>query len=135
MADLRVRTIDETEIPTVLGDDIEFEGTVEFTEPLLVKGTLSGEVRSASELFIAPQAYLKANVAASRISVKGQVTGDLVASERIELFAGATIQGNITTPDLIVQSGGVLQGSCTMVQLTTEESGAPAGEAPKDEQP
>ncbi len=135
MADLRVRTIDETEIPTVLAEDIEFEGTVEFTEPLLVKGKLSGELRSASELFIAPAARLDANVAASRISVKGQINGDLIASERIELFAGATIRGNITTPDLIIQSGGILQGSCTMVQPASEESGTPEGEAPEDEQP
>ncbi len=125
MAELRVRTIDESELTTVLAEDFEFDGTVEFIDPLLVKGKLAGEVRSQSEFYISASAQLQANVAASRISVKGRVTGDLVATERIELFDGATITGNITTPDLIVQSGGVLQGTCTM--LPSEAAGDVSG--------
>ena len=122
MAELRVRTIDESELDTVLAEDIEFEGTIEFSEPLLVKGTVSGEVRSRSNLFVAESARVNANINAANVTVKGSVRGDIHAADRIELFAGASIEGNIDTPDLIVQSGSRLTGRCTMNGSQAESS-------------
>lgn len=114
MAELRVRTIDESELETVLAEDLEFDGTIEFAEPLLVKGRLSGEVHAEADLYIAASAVLDADIVAARVSVKGTVSGDITASERIELFSGASIGGNIRTPDLIVQSGSHFTGTCRM---------------------
>ncbi len=114
MAELRVRTIDESELDTVLAEDIDFEGTIEFAEPLLVKGSVRGEIRSKSDLYIAESAHVEANVHAGRVTVKGAVQGDVDASNRIELFSGASIVGNVRTPDLIVQSGSRLSGRCEM---------------------
>lgn len=124
MAELRVRTIDESELETVLAEDLEFEGTIEFADPLLVKGRLSGEVHAQADLYIAASAVLDADVEAARVSVKGTVRGDITASERIELFSGASIEGNIVTPDLIVQSGSHFTGTCRM--------GVAAGALPAD---
>lgn len=114
MAELRVRTIDESELDTVLAPDIDFHGEAFFDKPLLVKGTLKGVVRSDSDLYIADGATVHADVHARRVSIKGMVEGNVNASERIELFSGAGIVGNIECPDLIVQSGSKLNGSCTM---------------------
>lgn len=114
MAELRVRTIDESELETVLAEDLEFEGTIEYGEPLLVKGKLSGEVRTQSDLYISTSAVLDADVHATRVSVRGTVRGDIHAMERIELFSGGSIGGNIRTPDLIMQSGSHFTGTCTM---------------------
>ncbi len=114
MAELRVRTIDESELETVLAPDIEFEGTIEFSQPVLVKGSVKGEIRTGSDLFIADTAQVHADISAARVSVKGNVAGDIEASERIELFSGASITGNISSPDLIIQSGSRLNGRCSM---------------------
>jgi len=84
MAELRVRTIDESELDTVLADDFDFEGTIEFSEPLLIKGVVKGEVRSHSDLFIAESAHVEANVRASRVTVKGTIRGDVDATDRID---------------------------------------------------
>ncbi len=114
MAELRVRTIDESELDTVLAHDIEFEGTIEFSQPLLVKGSVSGAIKTESDLYVSDTAEIAANISAARVSVKGTVRGDIDATERIELFSGATIVGNITSPDLIIQSGSHFTGKCAM---------------------
>jgi cytoskeletal protein CcmA (bactofilin family) len=126
MADLRIKTIDESDLDTVLAEDIEFEGTIEFSDPLLIKGSAKGEIRSESDLFIAGSATVAADVHARRITVKGSVEGDVDASERVELFSGATIRGNVKTPDLIVQSGSRLSGRCEMPDQPGPENGTPA---------
>lgn len=114
MADLRVRTIDESELDTILAADVEFEGDVEFDRPLLVKGTVRGTITSPSDLYVSEGASIEANVTARRVSVKGAVVGDVTASNRIELFSDASLHGNIRTPDLIIQSGSHFTGSCNM---------------------
>lgn len=114
MANLRVRTIDESELDTVLAEDFSFDGTVEFDEPLVVKGHISGELKTESDLFVAENATVEANIRARRISLKGTVRGDVTALERIEIFTGATLQGNIETPDVIIQSGSHFTGRCVM---------------------
>ena len=114
MADLRVRRIDESDLDSVLAEDFEFEGEIHFQSPLLVKGHVSGQITSKSDLFVSEDAVVDASVSARRVSVKGTVSGDVSASERIELFASSRLEGNIATPDLIVQSGCRLNGKCSM---------------------
>lgn len=122
MAELRIRSIDESTLQTVLAEDIDFDGEIRFSEPLLVKGQIKGTVISDTDLYVNADAVVAARIEARKVSVKGEVNGDIVASERLELFSTARMHGNVTTPDLIVQSGCQLNGTCTM------ESTRPDGE-------
>jgi cytoskeletal protein CcmA (bactofilin family) len=129
MANLRVKTIDEADIDTVLAEDIEFEGELVFHDPLLIKGFFNGEIRSSGDLFINESARVEAKIEAQTVSVKGRVTGDVQAHTRLELFETARITGNIRTPDLYVQSGCLINGTCKMGPA--DESAEP-GEAGND---
>lgn len=114
MSDLRIRAIDESTLQTVLAEDVDFDGELRFSEPLLIKGTVKGTVISDTDLYINPDATVAATISARKVSVKGSVVGDIHADGRLELFASARVEGNVTTPDLIMQSGCRLNGSCTM---------------------
>ena len=114
MAELRVRTIDESELDTVLGADMAFDGELEVETPVLVKGQLEGTIRSSSDVYIAEGADIRADLYAERASIRGLVRGNVVAAVRVELFPGARIHGDVATPDLIVQSGGRITGHCDM---------------------
>jgi len=129
---MRIRSIDESTLQTVLAEDIDFDGEIHFSEPLLIKGTVKGKVISNTDLYINAGAVVAARVEARKVSVKGEVRGDIHANDRLELFASARVDGNVHTPDLIVQSGCRLNGSCTMG--VTNDGGAPEeGGAPKEE--
>lgn len=121
MSDLRIKAIDESTLQTVLAEDIEFEGELSFTEPLLIKGTVKGTVVSDTDLYVNESATVAATVTARKVSVKGVVNGDVHAHSRLELFASGRVNGNVTTPDLIVQSGSLLNGTCTMADKKPEK--------------
>ena len=127
MADLRIRSIDESTLQTVLAEDIDFDGELRFTEPLLIKGTVKGTVISDTDLYINSEATVAATITARKVSVKGRVIGDSHARGRLELFASARVQGNVSTPDLIVQSGSLLIGSCNMYDGDEEADGSRDG--------
>ncbi len=114
MSDLRIRTIDEGNLETVIADDVEFEGEMNLTDPILIKGQVSGSVNSGSNVYIGEQARMDTQIDAPLVSIKGSVSGDVRARDRLELFKSGSLNGKVTTPDLIVQSGALFNGTCEM---------------------
>jgi len=48
------------------------------------------------------------------IVVAGKVSGDITASQRIEIRPSAKVVGNLTAPVLVVHEGAVFEGHCAM---------------------
>ena len=114
MAELRLKMIDEADIDTIFADDVEFEGELAFQEPVLVKGVLKGQLESSADVYISEQASVEAEVTAEVVSVKGRLNGDIFARRKLELFSTGRVGGTLRTPDLIVQSGALFNGTCRM---------------------
>ncbi|MDD5067502.1 MAG: polymer-forming cytoskeletal protein [bacterium] len=124
---------EEQDIKTVLADDIEFNGNLRFSTSLKVKGKFEGEIDATGHLFIGKDADVKANIKARNISVYGRIKGNVEAFERLELFSGAELIGDIKTPDFIIQSGCVFNGNCIMVSKDKSSgNGEPSKEHHKE---
>jgi len=106
--------IDETSITTVLADDLHITGTITFKSSLMIKGSLDGEIVSEGLLIVGPTAKVKAKVTTRNLVSHGEIQGDVTASEQVVLKGTAVHTGNITTPDIIVESGSIFNGSIAM---------------------
>ena len=114
MSDYQFYAVDENEIDTVLAEDFDFKGTLNFDKSLMIKGRLSGDVNATGDLYIDEGAVVEARVKANIVSLKGTVKGDILADTRVELFASASVDGDITAPDIVMESGCSFNGICTM---------------------
>jgi cytoskeletal protein CcmA (bactofilin family) len=114
MRDVRINQVDENEIDTILAEDIDFSGVLTFKKPLMIKGSFKGEIKASSDLYIGEKAIVKAKIEANRVSNKGRIEGDVVAHSRVEFFAGATMEGDLLTPDMVMESGCKYNGKCAM---------------------
>ena len=114
MSDLRIHNIDESSFETVIAEDVQFEGEMMLTDPILIKGKIKGTVTSRSNLYISERAQMETHLDAMVVSIRGQVAGDVRAQKRWELFRMGKLRGKIFTPDLIIQSGSRFNGSCEM---------------------
>jgi cytoskeletal protein CcmA (bactofilin family) len=47
--------------------------------------------------------------------VNGHINGNIVAGQRVELRVGAHVEGDITTPALVLEEGVVFDGNCKMM--------------------
>jgi cytoskeletal protein CcmA (bactofilin family) len=112
--EIHIKDIDEVEIDTILAEDIDFEGELSFKRPLMIRGRFRGKVDSPSDLYVGEQAVVEATVSAGKVSSKGRITGNITAASRVELFSTARVQGDIETPDLVVESGCAFNGNCKM---------------------
>lgn len=124
--------MEEKEINTVLADDIDFTGTLKFSSSLKIKGKFGGEIDATGHLYIGKDAQVKANIKARYITVYGKIKGNIEASEKIELYSGAELIGDIKTPDFIIQSGCIFNGNCVMTgKEKNHQPAAPVGEENK----
>lgn len=112
---VRIKTLEEKEIDTVLADDIDFEGTLSFEKPLMVKGKFKGEIKASGDLYIGEHAVIEAKVMANLVSIKGTIKGDIQAKAQVELFSTAVVNGDIETPNLEIERGSQLNGTCKMI--------------------
>jgi len=114
MTEVQITAVDEEQLDTVLAQDVEFSGEMNFKKPLMIKGRVSGIIRSESELYIDEKARVEADIVASVVSVKGDVKGNISASERVELFSCASVVGDVEAPQVTMETGCRFNGACRM---------------------
>jgi len=99
---------------TFLGPNIVVEGTVGGTEPVIIEGTVRGQINLNADLRIGTKARVEATVHAKNVIIEGKLTGDVSADERVELIASATVDGNIKAPKIVVAEGARFRGAVDM---------------------
>src|SRR6056297_1891291 len=114
MSEVQIREVDESDIVTILADAISFDGRLSFDDSLMIKGKFSGDIRAKGNLYVDNDAVVEARVEANIVSLKGTVKGDVFAHTRVELFSSAMVDGDITAPDVIMESGCKFNGICKM---------------------
>jgi len=114
MKDVRIDQIEENEIDTILAEDIDFSGVLTFKKPLMIKGVFQGEIKASSDLYVGEKAVVKAKIEADCLSSRGRVEGDVLAHSRVEFFATSSMHGDLSTPELVMESGCQYNGQCTM---------------------
>ncbi len=115
LPEVHIKSVEETTLDTVLADDIDFTGVLQFSKPLMIKGKFTGEIKATGDLYIGDLAEVNAKIEANAVSLKGKVKGNIVALDRVELFATARVDGDITAPDIVMESGCRFNGICSMV--------------------
>jgi len=106
--------LDEEDYDTVLATDIDFTGTIQFAEPLMIKGKVSGIIDATSDLLIDSGALVKADIKASRVIIKGSVEGNVTATQMVHVFSSGRLNGDVSAPEVVLESGCFFSGICTM---------------------
>ena len=115
MTDVYNDFMEDTDFDTVLSPDIDFTGTLQFEKPFMIRGKVSGEINAAGILVIDENAVVNANIHALRVLIRGQVKGDVTAVEKVEITVTGKLSGNVTAPEIFMETGCIFNGHCTMV--------------------
>jgi cytoskeletal protein CcmA (bactofilin family) len=90
---------------SLLGKNARFKGTIMFEGTARIDGRLEGDISTDGILVIGEEAVVEGNIVARTVICAGSITGDIVASERVELVAPAVLTGHVKTPRLSLQEG------------------------------
>lgn len=97
----------------------KISGKLFFEGPTRIDGQVDGEIGASDALTIGDSAVVTAHIKAASVSIAGKVSGDIVASKRIEIRPTARVLGNLTSPVLVVHEGALFEGHCAMQAADT----------------
>jgi cytoskeletal protein CcmA (bactofilin family) len=103
-------------VTAFIDESSHFEGKYSSSGTVMLNGRLKGEVESTGTLIIGGSAVVQARIRGRCVLVDGEVLGDIIASERIELRNGARVVGDVETPVLLVSEGAVFEGQTRMTK-------------------
>lgn len=101
---------------TVAREETCFEGSLEFTDSLIITGKFSGNIKSSGYLEIAKTGDCVVDeMTGSNIVVSGKVTGNITAEDSIELCSGSVITGDIKARKIKIEENVLFDGKVTML--------------------
>jgi cytoskeletal protein CcmA (bactofilin family) len=103
-----------------LGRGVRFEGKLTFSGTVRIDATFQGSIVTDGVLVVGESAKVDADITCGTVLVEGEVNGNIVAKEAVELRRGARLRGDIQSPALAIERGAVFQG-------TSRRPGASAG--------
>lgn len=127
------RDIKEGTLSGFVGGGTDVTGEANFKAMMRVDGHFSGRITSSSgTLIVGNNGKVDANIEVAVAVIHGNINGDIIATQRLELGRAAKVNGNIQTPSLIIEQGAIFEGSCKMLQMHTAAEKA-SKENKKDE--
>lgn len=104
-----------TKIETLIGTAMEIQGDLIFTGGLHVDGRIIGNViaeeHSQSMLVLSDRGQIEGEVRVPLVVINGQITGDVYASERVELSSQGQVNGNVYYNLLEMAMGAEVNGN------------------------
>jgi len=113
--------------PVNIGKSVVIKGELTGSEDLTIEGHVEGKIELRQNvLTIGPNGRIKAQVFAKSVVILGEVTGNVTASEKVDLRDNGSVDGDIAAPRVAIAEGAHFRGSIDM-----QRAGAKPGETPK----
>jgi len=99
---------------TVIGSSIVIDGEISGDEDLVIEGTVKGKIALRESLFVESSGVIEADIETANVEVSGQVTGNIAATQKVELKAACKVMGDIRAPRILIADGAVFRGNVDM---------------------
>ncbi len=122
-----------------IGKSVIIKGELSGSEDLTIEGHVEGRIDLKDNvLTIGPNGKIKAEVFAKSVVVLGEVTGNVTASEKVDIRDNGSVDGDIASPRVAIAEGAHFRGSVDMQragQQKAQQPGKPADTKPAENKP
>src|SRR5437667_10494099 len=107
-----------------IGKSVVIKGELNGSEDLTIEGHVEGTIQLREHvLTIGPNGRIKAQVFAKSVIVLGEVTGNVTATDKVDIRDNGSVDGDIVSPRVAIAEGAHFRGSVDMQRQT------PAGQS------
>ena len=122
-----------------IGKSVVIKGELNGSEDLTIEGHVEGTIQLREHvLTIGPNGRIKAQVFAKSVIVLGEVTGNVTASDKVDIRDNGSVDGDIVSPRVAIAEGAHFRGSVDMqrkgaaaVSPSAAKAAAPQPAAPQ----
>jgi len=110
-----------------IGKSVVIKGELNGSEDLTIEGHVEGTIQLKDNvLTIGPNGKIKAQVFAKSVVILGEVTGNVTASEKVDLRDNGSVDGDIAAPRVAIAEGAHFRGSIDMQRTSKAPESKPA---------
>jgi cytoskeletal protein CcmA (bactofilin family) len=99
---------------SILAQGSKWDGKMEIRGTLRVEGDFKGTIETPESLIIGKTGVVHAQVKVKNAIIGGQLYGNILAENKIELQSGSHVEGDIKTKRLVIDEGVFFEGNCSM---------------------
>lgn len=85
-------------------------GELNFAGTLRVDGEIHGSITTSDILIVGESAMIHADIKAGEVHIHGAVLGNIDGNRRVDIYATGRLRGDVRTPQLVIEEGGVFEG-------------------------
>ena len=119
----------------VLNSDVELRGTLKFAGELTFDGKLEGDINSEGVLTLGDNANVKGTIDVGSVVVRGKITGNVIAKDKIELKAKTELFGDVRAAKLVIEEGVTFVGKTEVNPNKVSPTASPARAAEPNKSP
>jgi cytoskeletal protein CcmA (bactofilin family) len=98
-----------------IGKSVVIKGELNGSEDLTIEGQVEGKIELRQNvLTIGPNGRIKAQVFAKAVIILGEVTGNVTATEKVDIRDNGSVDGDIAAPRVAIAEGAHFRGSIDM---------------------
>jgi len=114
-----------------IGKSVVIKGELNGSEDLTIEGHVEGTIQLRDHvLTIGPNGKIKAQVFAKSVIVLGEVTGNVTATDKVDIRDNGSVDGDIVSPRVAIAEGAHFRGSVDMQRKATPEKASQGKAAP-----
>jgi cytoskeletal protein CcmA (bactofilin family) len=122
--------------PVNIGKSVVIKGELTGSEDLTIEGHVEGKIELRQNvLTIGPNGKIKAQVFAKAVIILGEVTGNVTATDKVDLRDNGSVDGDIASPRVAIAEGAHFRGSIDMQRTAAKQDAKPAAAAPAPSAP
>jgi cytoskeletal protein CcmA (bactofilin family) len=101
-----------------IGKSVVIKGELSGSEDLIIEGQVDGKIELRENvLTIGPNGKIKAQIFAKAVIVQGEVTGNVTATEKVDIRDNGSLDGDIASPRVAIAEGAHFRGSIDMQRV------------------
>lgn len=98
----------------VIGRGLKIKGELTGVGDLSIEGQVEGRIQMSNHLVIEASGVVQATIEVERLTVLGQASGNIDASDRVDVRSTANVAGDIHAPAVVIEDGAAFRGSIHM---------------------
>jgi len=119
-----------------IGKSVLIKGELSGSEDLTIEGYVEGKIELKEHvLTIGPNGRIKAQVFAKAVIILGEVTGNVSASEKVDIRDNGSVEGDIVAPRVAIAEGALFRGSVDMQRSAKPAKAAAPAESRAEPKP
>lgn len=105
-----VRAVDTPARESVIAADLSIEGKIEGAGHVRIAGKFKGDIKVQGNLSIDQGAKVSGAVTASKVTLAGELDGNITNAQHVELLTSGALNGDLKAGSLTVAAGSRIRG-------------------------